>query len=790
MQSTTRVARRSGGLGDRSGSWPLWPRWLLWASLGVFALGLLLPASPAGSPVPGWLAIIRDWVPVLVCWLAASRVGFRRVQVTLAAAALTAFALGNSSYSAATSSGMDSQFPSTAVVGYLAFYVLMLAALAALVLRQLGGRPSSVLVDSAVGSLGAAAVLAVLLSPILDSAARGAPSAAAVVGVAYPLLAMALVAAVVGIAVAPGLQLGHGWLLLLCGLLVFTAADVAFVLMELGGETALGAALGGGRALGLVLVATWVDGSVRSAGTVSRRVTGAWTLMAPAFATVAALGVLVVGTQVPVSATAIALAGVTLVVAAVRTHLAFHELVKMGDLRRQALTDDLTGLPNRRALYADVPERLAARRPAALLLLDLDRFKEVNDSLGHDVGDRLLIQVGERLSAQLRTGDLLARLGGDEFAVFLDNARRDQAVAVAAKLRAALAESFTLEGIALQADVSIGIALSPDQGDDLKVLLRKADMAMYKAKAARSGHHVYVSVDNSHGDERLRTLQELRVALRDNHLVLHYQPKIDLTSGAVHGVEALVRWRHPVRGLLYPEAFLVLVEEAGLMHWMTEVVLEKALDQAAVWRAAGQPLTVAVNLSASSLVDADLPQRIIAMVAARGLPTSALMLEITEEFLMADRERARAILTELSAGGIRLAVDDFGTGYSSLAYLRDLPIDELKLDRSFVIPMAGDRRAAALVASTIHLAHSLGLRMVAEGVEDATAYDALVSHGCDHAQGFFLSKALPVEILDDWLEDRRLQALDTPNSAASPAQFGIPGPSARATIEAQTRATV
>ena len=756
MESKERVARPSGDAGNARA----WPLWALWVALGIFTIGLLIPGRES-SPVHGWLSLLCDWVPVAVCWVAASRVRFRSLQVSLAATAVTMFALGDSYYVAVTTSGMKLPFPSAADIGYLLFYVLMLAALAALVRRQLQGLPSSVLLDSAVGSLGAAAVLAVLLSPILESAIGGSPSIATVVGVAYPLLDLVLVAAAVGVAVAPGLQLGRGWVLLICGLLVFATADVAFALMDIGDDTAWATALAAGRALGLAFVATWVDGSMRQSVSADRGLKGVWALVVPAMATAAALGVLIMGTRVPVSALAVALAAVTLVVAAVRTQLAFRQLVKMADLRRQALTDDLTGLPNRRALYADVPDRLAIRpsRPSALLLLDLDRFKEVNDSLGHDVGDRLLIQVGARLSAHLRSGDLLARLGGDEFAVFLDNARRDQAVAVAVKLRAALAESFTLEGIALQADVSIGIALSPDQGDDLKVLLRKADMAMYKAKGARSGHHVYMSIDNSHGDERLRTLEELRIALRDDQLVLHYQPKIDLTTGAVTGVEALVRWRHPTRGLLYPEAFLILVEEAGLMHWMTEVVLEKALDQAAIWDAAGQPMTVAVNLSASSLVDADLPQRISAMISARGLQASALMLEITEEFLMADRERARAILSELSASGIRLAVDDFGTGYSSLAYLRDLPIDELKLDRSFVIPMADDRKAAALVSSTIHLAHSLGLRMVAEGVEDAEAYDALVLQGCDHAQGFYLSKALPAEVLDDWLESRRLDAL-------------------------------
>ena len=311
------------------------------------------------------------------------------------------------------------------------------------------------------------------------------------------------------------------------------------------------------------------------------------------------------------------------------------------------------------------------------------------------------------------------------------------------------------EGIALQTDVSIGISLFPDQGQDLRVLLRKADMAMYKAKTARNGHRVYTNADDIHGDDRLRTLQELRQALATDELVLHYQPKIDLATSEVHGVEALVRWNHPSRGLLFPDAFLLLVEEAGLMPALTWIVLEKALDQAATWRSEGRALTVAVNMSASCLVDADLPGRIGAMIRARGLPRDVLLVEITEEFLMDDRERARTILARLHQDGVRIAVDDFGTGYSSLAYLRDLPIDELKLDKSFVFPMADDVRAAALVASTIDLAHSLDLRMVAEGVESDLAYAELARYGCDQAQGYLMSRPLPAAELGLWFANRQ-----------------------------------
>jgi len=439
------------------------------------------------------------------------------------------------------------------------------------------------------------------------------------------------------------------------------------------------------------------------------------------------------------------------------------------ELGYDATHDSLTGLANRRALYTEGQARLVNTpgRRRALLLLDLDKFKEVNDSLGHHAGDQLLIEVGARLRGQLRGGDLLARLGGDEFAVLLEDAGYDEAQSVAENLRARLAEPFTtLSGtsavgsLTLHSTVSIGIALFPDEGLGLNALLRKADIAMYKAKTSGEGHHVYSGTDDADGASRLRTADELRTAITGDQFVLHYQPKVDLDTGDVHCVEALVRWQHPTRGLLYPDAFLDLVEVSGLMRAMTQRVLEIALDQAADWEGQGQHLTVAVNLSASSLVDAGLPEEVFAMLAARGVPPAALQLEITEEFLMADRDRARSILARLREGGVQISIDDYGTGYSSLSYLRDLPIDELKLDQSFVFPMVDDARAAALVASTIALAHSLGLRMVAEGVETEAAYAELRRLGCDQGQGYFMSRPIPADQLDHWLSNR--PAVDKP----------------------------
>ncbi|TFC93398.1 MULTISPECIES: EAL domain-containing protein [Cryobacterium] len=724
----------------------------------AYALGLALKDEIFSPLVDGWLSMLSVWAPVLVGFAAVYRVGRGNVVVVLSTAALTANALGDSYYLVVTEADGNAPLTSPADIGYLLFYVLLLGALGVLVNRQLRGSAWSVFLDSAVGSLGAAAVLAVILSPILDTVATNALSLGSAITAAYPLLDLLVVAAIAGIVASHGREGGLRWIVLVAGLVVIAWADTVVALQ--GDDYLVGTPLDASWNVGIALIALWVDDSARPRPvpdrTAATRTVSA--LAVPLVSTVAGLGVLILASQMPVSNFAVALAGATMAVAVVPL------VGRQRVLNLLARTDDLTGLRNRRAFNADVPTRLAdgEGRKGALLLLDLDRFKEVNDSLGHDVGDRLLIQVGIRLSRQLRSGDLLARLGGDEFALLLTDSGRQDAVTVAVKLRAALAEPFLLEGITLQTSASIGISLFPDQGSDLTALLRKADMAMYKAKTSRGGHHVYDSDDDSHGEIRLRTLAELRVALTDDQLVLHYQPKVDLGTGVVRDVEALVRWDHPTRGLLLPDQFISIVEEAGLMHSLTQVVLREALDQAGVWQAQGHPLTIAVNLSASSLVDIELPNRIGAMIAARGLPPSALALEITEEFLLNDRDRARSILTRLHEQGIRISVDDFGTGYSSLAYLRDLPIDELKLDQSFVFPMAESERAATLVSSAIALAHSLGLRMVAEGVDNGAAYDQLVGFGCDFAQGFHLSQPVSAHDLDGWLAARRLALAESP----------------------------
>ncbi len=426
-------------------------------------------------------------------------------------------------------------------------------------------------------------------------------------------------------------------------------------------------------------------------------------------------------------------------------------------LRHQALHDALTGLPNRALLHARVAAALGAApdapRPLALLLLDLDHFKEVNDTFGHERGDGLLCEVADRLRHVVRAGDTVARLGGDEFVVLLPGADAAGATRVAADIRAVLDAPLRVEGQVLRVGASVGIALGPAHGADGTTLLRRADVAMYAAKRARTGHGLYDPAQDGHSPERLALVGALRAAIEGGALTLHYQPQVDLASGRVCGVEALVRWPHPQRGLIPPDAFIPLAEQTGLIAPLTDWVLAEAVRQGRAWQRAGLLLDVSVNLSMWNLHDAALPARVAGLLREHSLPPAWLRLELTESALMVDTDRALDVLARLAALGLRLAVDDFGAGYSSLAYLKTLPVDALKIDKGFVRAMATDARDAAIVGSTVGLGHALGLRVVAEGIEDRATWDLLAGMGCDVAQGYHIARPLPPDALAYWLRD-------------------------------------
>ena len=425
----------------------------------------------------------------------------------------------------------------------------------------------------------------------------------------------------------------------------------------------------------------------------------------------------------------------------------------------QAMHDELTGLPNRKMLIVSTEEALAEARQddrVGLFLLDLDRFKEVNDTMGHPVGDRLLQMVAHRLTHSVRPGDVVARLGGDEFAVLLPSIRDAHAAReVAARLRAALTEPVRLEGMTFDLDGSVGIALYPDHAPDFELLLQRADVAMYLAKEGRTGVEIYQPDKDRNSPERLNLLGDLRRALDNGELRLHYQPKVELTSGAVHGVEALLRWRHPVHGAIGPSEFIPLAEQSYLMRQLTEYVINEALEQAARWWHSGLRVQISVNISARDLLDSALPEQLEAGLARLRLPPAAMQLEVTERILTGQQAYTHETIKALAALGVPLALDDFGTGYSSLIRLQRLAVSEVKIDASFVRRIAESEDDDRIVRSIVDLVRSLGLRSVAEGVESDAVALRLAELGCDVGQGWLFGRPMPAADATAWLRERR-----------------------------------
>ncbi|GAA4818823.1 bifunctional diguanylate cyclase/phosphodiesterase [Streptomyces ziwulingensis] len=445
----------------------------------------------------------------------------------------------------------------------------------------------------------------------------------------------------------------------------------------------------------------------------------------------------------------------------------------------EQLRDPLTGLPNRQWLQEriwtalDDAERIGAR--AALMLIDLDRFRSVNDTLGHLAGDRLLLQIADRLRLALPRGAEAARLGGDEFAVLLPVAdSTTSATRIARSLVADLSSPLDLDGLTLVLEASAGVAVFPDHAMDADGLLRRADVAMYQAKRDRTGVEVYESKRDSNTPDRLGLLGDLRRALDAREVELHYQPKVRF-DGQVAGLEALVRWVHPERGKVPPDEFIAIAESSGLMPHLTEYVLDTALAQVARWRAQSLFVPVAVNVSPRDVHTPGFAGSVAARLARHGVPAGSLQLEITEHVLLEDPQRAADTLAGLTAHGVKMSLDDFGTGYSSLVHLRRLPVSELKIDRSFVARLAVDTEDAEIVRCTVDLAHSLGLLVVAEGVEDDETWERLRDLGCDAVQGWLVAAAMPPEEMTAWLRARGSRGWQRPTAALPAAAADDPG---------------
>ncbi len=750
---------------------------MLGGALATLVAGTAL-RDPDGGQLP-WLDVgvfnlVYVAAAVLLLTVPGSKLA-RRAWRLLAATALLS-AAGNVWFSLVLTAEQQSQLPTFADALYLASYPPAYLAILALVRDRVGRPPAGQTLDGLVAGLGAAAVaVATVVGGTLVPAGTDVPEV--LTGLAYPVADLLLLLLLVVGGVLLGGRGDRVTVVLALGVATTAVADLTY-LVEVGNDTYVEGGWGDllfPAGITLVAVAALLGASRRdsSAGAPGPLAHALPLTFGFACAVVAALQQAgLVAWQAAVPADLGLLAALARAALTVR-QLRAAEARERAELDRLAHTDELTGLANRRALLEECARRLETPgRRVCVLLVDIDRFKEVNDSLGHSAGDGLLVTFAERARAVLPEGALLARLGGDEFAVLADgNAAAGEALA--GDVHTTLARPVALRGVAVHIAASIGVAddgaldgRDAAAGRTADALLRLADLAMYRAKRQRRGGLARYEPGSEPTLDRLHLTEQLRGALRGDDpdvngtLLVDVQPQVALDAGRggrgrVVGAEALVRWRHPDEGVLAPGAFLPLADNAGLLPSLADVVLDAALAACRGWWDAGHRLPVAVNVSVGDVLDHGFVERVVAVLRAHDLPAHALTIELTEETLLVDPPRARAVLAELRALGVGASIDDYGSGYSSLAYLRELPADELKLDRAFVVDLARETtptsRAAAIVRTTADLAHSLGLRLVAEGVEDDDTLALLALLGCDVAQGYGIARPMPPARFLDWL---------------------------------------
>jgi diguanylate cyclase (GGDEF)-like protein len=605
--------------------------------------------------------------------------------------------------------------------------------------------------DGLVAGLGFAALAsAFALDPIARAVDQDAGGL--LVSLGYPILDLMLLTLVIGIFATSSLRPSRIWWLLGASFAIRFTADTLFVAGRPGDVPELIVLASAWMcALTVLALSAWQQGDALK----PIRVDGWPVVVLPLVFAVSSLGLVLAHDLWSLSTATLLLATASIIVAIVRTGFMFEELSGLAQERREIEADALTGLGNRRLMNRRVAEAMHGDdRSAVLLLIDLDRFKEVNEALGYDNGDRLLKLVGERLTGCLRTGDTLVRLGGDEFAILLLEADLSTSATVVERVNEQLRAPFSVDETMVHVDVSIGVAAAPHHGSRAEDLLRSAERAMYEAKTMGDRWRIYAQDRDGASRERLNFIAELRRAIASDELVLHYQPKVRLSDGKVSGVEALVRWQHTERGLLYPDAFISLAEDARLIGPLTDVVLRKALDQCRIWRMDGLDLSIAVNLSPSTLLETGLTSRVMAAIDSAALPPSALELEITENALLSDPEAAHHVVATLRSLGVSVSVDDYGAGFASLGYLRKLDIDRLKIDRELIWDLDVDPTSTAIIDSTIRLADALHLRTVAEGVESSHQLRRLAELGCDEAQGYLLCRPIGAEAFLEWMADR------------------------------------
>lgn len=727
--------------------------WAAYAALGVLLLTYLalLIFNASTEAIDGWGVVGVEVVASAMCVASGLRRRAPRSVPLVLGAALFSWTAGDVALTIESAGGAVVPTPSVADAFYLAFFAFAYVALVLYLRGEVRRLASTSWLDGAIAALGTAALCAAFAFREIEHL-TGDGRLATAVNLAYPVGDVLLLTLVVaGTTFLAGRSRGP-WLLLASGIGLNVAGDTFNLFGSSIGATHAGTVVNGiawPAAIWLMSMAMWLP-RLRSDPLREERSAG---FVLPGAAAASGLAVLLAGTFEHLNGVALGLAGATLLLVCARTGFSVKELRDLTEeRRRQSVTDPLTGLRNRRYLFevleAFFAEQAAAQVPGrlAFLFIDLERFKQVNDSFGHPAGDEILRQVGGRLASALGDGDLVARIGGDEFAVVLMDAERTRASAVAEAIKASLEEPFGLQTVRAQLGASIGIALAPEDASNAPELVWSADVAMYRAKFG-SASYAFYEHDFSDRDDRLRLAEELGEAIKSGELALHYQPQLDLRAGAITSAEALVRWPHPSLGLIPPLKFLPLAEEAGLMPSLTELVLRDALEQCAAWRAGGSEMNVSVNVSASDLCGPPLAPRVESLLERFGLPASCLVVEITETSVISEFERTKQAVSELRDLGVVVSIDDFGAGFTSLAYLSGLAVGELKLDRALLAQLTDGhaRRDLQLVKATIDLGHALGLRVVAEGIESQEMLDLVSGLGCDVGQGFFIGAPKPAD---------------------------------------------
>jgi diguanylate cyclase (GGDEF)-like protein len=730
--------------------------WPVYAVMGLLLAAYLVyvvvrRAGADSTLIDGWGVDLFELCASALCMLSATRRRPGRAVPLILGIGLMLWCFGDTTLTIESLGGATPPSPSVADAFYLGFFPLAYVALVVFVRGETRQLSSPNWLDGAVAGLGAGSVCAAFAFHTLERSS-GLKGLALAVNVAYPVGDVLLLLLVVGGTAVMSGRRKVPWLLLAAGITFNVAGDTFNVLPSLIGHSDVGGifnAVAWPISTFAMSMAMWLAPG-RADPLALRKPPG---FLLPGLAAGAGLTILFLGTIDHINLVATSLAAATLLLVVLRTGISVRSLrAQTRERQRLSVTDHLTGLPNRRRLFdaleAHFNDPPAQRSRLAFLFIDLDGFKQINDSFGHPAGDDVLRRVGARLSEPLRPGDLLARVGGDEFAVILIDSDAEQASTVAARLGAGLEAPFAIDAVSAHIGVSIGIALTPDHAGDGDALMWCADVAMYRAKLASAPFALYEqTIDN--GGNRLRMADELSAAIDTDQLVLHYQPQLDLRTGEIEKVEALVRWLHPALGMIGPLKFLPLAEEAGMMQKLTRWVLIRALGQCASWRAGGRQLRVSVNVSATDLVDPAFPQIVSELLRAQGLPAQALMLEITETSIIEEFDRVKDVVDRLRQFGVEVSIDDFGAGFTSLAYLSSLAVGELKLDRRFITPLAESARSqdAELVRATIELGHALGLHVVAEGVEDTGTLELLTGLGCDIAQGYAIGRPAPANEL-------------------------------------------